>query len=146
MSYLVVLKKEKVVIFLALLAVLLIVPFFPNRIISGTIVNASLFIAARYLGLRGIILSCVPSAIAVVSGLLPMYFAPLIPYIMISNAVLMGIVRYIKNYWLGLSLAAILKGSIIFIALRLFGGELAFLPFCYTILFGGAIAYIFLRK
>ncbi len=86
------LNKPKIislVYFSALLAVSIIAPFFHFQPITGPIVNACLFIATALLGTQaGIMLGLLPSLVALSVGTLPTPLAPMIPFIMASNAIL----------------------------------------------------------
>jgi len=62
-----------------------------NQWITGTMVNAILFLAAKRLPLaNALTIAVFPSTIALLRGLLPAPMAMLIPYIIISNAILIA--------------------------------------------------------
>jgi hypothetical protein len=91
--------------FIGLMAVVAIIPhYIHSQWITGPIVNAALFLAVMTIGTaNAIAIGLVPSVIALASGLLPAPLAPMIPFIMISNAILVLIFSYFKkmNYWSG---------------------------------------------
>lgn len=103
--------------FIALIGVATIVPLFHQQMITGPIVNATLFIATIILGTQaGILVGLIPSIIALSVGTLPAPLAPMVPYIMISNAILIvtfGLLRN-KNYWLAVGVASFLKFLFLF--------------------------------
>jgi riboflavin transporter len=108
----------KAAIFLGLLATATIVPMFVHsQPITGPIVNATLFIAAAFLGTEAaIMVGLIPSVIALSFGLFPAILAPMIPFIMISNALMIVVFGLIqkKNYWLGVISASLLKFVFLF--------------------------------
>ena len=75
--------------FLALVSVATILPFFiHSQLITGTIINATLILALFLTGLRSaLLISFLPSTIALGSGLLPLVLAPAIPFIIASNII-----------------------------------------------------------
>lgn len=76
--------------FVGLMGIAIVLPrFIHNQFITGPIVNATLFLGAYYLGNGGaIMVGLVPSVVALSAGLLPLPLAPMVPFIMISNAIL----------------------------------------------------------
>lgn len=76
--------------FVGLMAVAIVLPrFIHNQFITGPIVNATLFLAAYYLGSGpAMLVGLVPSVTALSAGLLPLPLAPMVPFIMVSNAIL----------------------------------------------------------
>ncbi|NIA02471.1 MAG: iron hydrogenase, partial [Nitrospirae bacterium] len=68
--------------------------------------------AAATLGAQAAILvGLIPSIIALSSGLLPPVLAPMIPFIMLSNAILIMTYTHLKkrNYWLNIAIAGTIK-------------------------------------
>lgn len=94
-----------------LLALLVIPPFFiHNQFITGPLVNAILLSSAVIgSGTVGVTYGLLPSTIALTSGLLPSPLAPMVPFIMLGNAIYVVIFKYFyaKN-----TLIAIFTGSI----------------------------------
>jgi len=147
--------------FIALLGIAVVAPLFHIQWLTGPIVNAMLFIAVVLLGSQNaILLAILPSPIALGVGLLPAPLAPMIPFIMISNVIMILGFHYLrdKNFWLGVGVASILKfiflwsTSYLVIDLLL-KKELAIQisqimswPQLYTALIGGLIAYLFLKS
>jgi hypothetical protein len=106
------LTKTNVTVFLFLLAVATLAPYTRNQFISGTIVNCTLLITTATLGIRaGLLISILPSTIALATGLLPSVLAPMIPFVILGNAVLILVFNYLKNinYWLGAVVGAAIK-------------------------------------
>lgn len=105
--------------FLLALGGVMLAPLFPNQFISGPIVNAVLFIVTVMLGLRsGILLCFIPSLIALGAGLLPPIFAPFVPFIMLSNIIMVALFHNLrlKNYWLGAGAGSVAKFVFLFAA------------------------------
>ena len=103
--------------FATLIGVATIVPLFHYQPVTGPIVNATLFIAAATLGpQRAILIGLVPSMIALSAGLLPAVLAPMIPFIMLSNAILIMTFSALKkkNYWLNVAIGSTLKFIFLF--------------------------------
>jgi len=86
------------------LAIAILAPYFGNQFITGTFVNAMFFIAVVMVGIEYAFFLClIPSLISIYTGLLPLILAPIIPFIMTGNAILILIFNkfYKKNFWLG---------------------------------------------
>ena len=147
-------------IFSFLLIASTIAPLLNQQAITGSIVNAMLFMAAIILGREAaILLGLIPSLIALASGLLPSVLAPMIPLIIIGNTILILIFSQLrkKNYWLAVSTASLLKFLFLFgtssvVINLLIKKEVAVKvatmmswPQLFTALAGGLLAYIFLR-
>lgn len=98
--------------FTALLGVSVMAPFVGSQPITGTIVNAVLIVAAVILGKKeAITIGTFPSLMSVVTGLLIPAVVPLIPFIILSNIILIlafDIFRR-KNYWKGVIYGSIAK-------------------------------------
>lgn len=147
-------------LFLVLLGGVMLAPLFPNQFISGPMVNALLIIVTVMLGLRsGIILSFVPSLMALFGGLLPALFMPFVPFIMLSNIILVVFFHFLrlKNYWLAACSASVAKFIFLTVASQLFfnffmhqslAKTAAFMMSwnqLYSALLGSIIAYAFLK-
>jgi len=75
--------------FVAMVAVAVVIPFAKFQPVVGSVVNATLFLSVYYLGISGgIMVGLLPSVISLSVGLLPLVLAPVIPFIMLSNALL----------------------------------------------------------
>ena len=84
--------STKVLVFAILLGVSVAVPYLKNQLVTGSIVNATLFLAVVTLGLReAIMIGLIPSLISISVGLLPIVLAPMLPFIMLGNATLVSI-------------------------------------------------------
>lgn len=159
-----VLDREKILAigkFAILLGLSVSAPLFNIQLITGPMVNALLFIATILIGpYSAIIIGALPSAFALSVGLLPVVLAPMIPFVIISNAILVLFFHYFqkKNYWLGVFTASILKYIFLFIVSQILinllikGGSVARVvvvmmswPQLATALLGGFIAYLFLK-
>lgn len=110
---------RSIVWFVALLSTVLIVPhYIHNQFITGSIVNATLFLAVTQLGVgNAIMIGLLPSVVALTSGLLPLPLAPMVPFIMISNAIMIITFSNFKkiNYWAGIFGGALFKYAFLFL-------------------------------
>ena len=156
------LPKAKAVVFALFLGIAIIVPsFIHSQWITGPIVNAMLILATVIIGpTEAILLGLMPSAIALSTGLLPIALAPMVPFIMIGNAVLVVLFHYLRgqNFALSLGLSALLKFaflhlSVVFIMSALLQNEivskLAIMmswPQFVTAVAGGIIVYPIIKS
>lgn len=153
--------------FLSLAGVATILPFFLHlQWVTGPIVNAILIIALFLVGIRSAVVICLlPSLMALSGGLLPAILAPVVPFIMIGNVILVLSIDWVYNnfkdvvrgYWLGVVVGAGLKfiflfASVHFISRLLIKQELAIKvaqmmswPQFATAVIGGMIAWILLK-
>ena len=94
-----------------LLFIVSLAPVINHQLITGTIVNATLFVSVMIFGVYpALFIAFVPGLIALVSGLLPMVMAPIIPFIVISNIILVLTFNTMKfNYWIKVISASFLK-------------------------------------
>ena len=120
--------KTKMLIFSALT---LIAAFLPtvihSQFITGPLVNMSLILATFLVGpFEAVFLGLMPSVLALTSGLLPLPLAPVVPFIMISNAILVGVYYYFGRKKIGFSIlaASSLKFLFLFGIARLLAGVL----------------------
>ncbi|MFH0969771.1 MAG: iron hydrogenase [Patescibacteria group bacterium] len=142
--------------FTALLGISIAAPFFHFQAITGTIVNAALIVAVVMLGKKeAITIGMFPSLISVVTGLLAPAVAPLIPFIILGNALLIFAFSVLRkeSYWKGIVAGSILKFSFLFFAAailsEIFEGKnfakIAMTMFSWqqllTALSGGIVAY-----
>ncbi len=143
-----------------LLAIITFAPLLGNQYITGTIVNAALLVSVIVLGFRKTLFLCfLPSIISLASGLLSAVLAPMIPFIIAGNILLVYVFNLLrkKNYWLGLVPAALLKFSLLFfmsnVLIGLFikgqvASNIAVMmswPQLITAVSGGIIAYFIVR-
>ncbi|MDD5054819.1 MAG: hypothetical protein PHZ00_00955 [Candidatus Peribacteraceae bacterium] len=92
-------SKQRVLIF-SILWLLSVAPFFllHSQWITGPFVNAVLILATVILGpAEAMVIGLFPSAIALASGLLPLPLAPMVPFIMIGNAVYVGVFHAVRR-------------------------------------------------
>jgi predicted lysophospholipase L1 biosynthesis ABC-type transport system permease subunit len=93
-----------------------IAPLFGQQLVTGTIVNAALFLAVLSAGFRAAaVVAIIPSLIALAAGTLPAAMAAMVPYIMASNIALAGIFSRLRktNYWLAAAVAVSAKFGIL---------------------------------
>jgi len=155
------LRKTKGLIFISLLAIASIIPaFLHSQWITGPLVNAALILTCVLVGpTEAVILGLVPSTVALSTGLLPFPLAPMVPFIMIGNAILVLSFHYLgkQNFLLRLSLGAFLKFiflhfSVSLIVSTMLRSELATKlsimmswPQFYTAMIGGIAVYGILK-
>lgn len=153
--------------FVGLAGIALFLPFFIHlQWLTGPIVNAILILILFLVGIRSaMVVALVPSLMALSGGLLPAILAPVVPFIMISNAIFVlsidRIYDWSKNmnrgYWLGVLAGAFLKFvflyfSVSFITKLLIKQDLAVKvmqmmswPQFATAIMGGMIAWVILK-
>jgi hypothetical protein len=145
--------------FLALLAVAVSAPALGSQLLTGTLVNAALFVATAWLGVgAALLIGIIPSIVSSVTGLLPAMMAPMVPFIMLGNAVLIlsfSMLRK-KSYWGGAVAGSLLKFAFLSVVssylITSFVGEKAAdkialmmsTPQLYTALSGALLAYVVL--
>lgn len=158
------LNKSKVISlaqFAILLGVSIVAPLFHFQPLTGPIVNAALFIATVILGAQSaILIGFLPSLIALAVGTLPAPLAPMVPFIMVSNTILIVTFGHLKekNFWAAVVTASILKFLFLFstsyIVVQLatqpkIASKIAIMmswPQLLTALAGGIIAWLLLKK
>ncbi len=89
-----------------------VAPYFGNQLITGSIINTLLFISVSLMGIESALLLClIPSLISIYTGLLPLALAPMIPFIMTGNALMVLVFWRLKKkgFWLGVVPAALVK-------------------------------------
>jgi hypothetical protein len=109
--------STRVLVFAVLLGVSVAAPYLKNQLVTGSIVNATLFMAVATLGLReAIMIGLIPSLISISVGLLPIVLAPMIPFIMLGNATLVSVFDLFpkKNQKIGFIIAAVAKFAVIY--------------------------------
>jgi hypothetical protein len=153
--------------FLTLSGIATFLPFFIHiQWITGPIINAILIIVLLLIDYKSALLvSVVPSFMALAGGLLPFFLAPLIPFIILGNILFVTSVRWFyenikndnKGYWLGVFIGAGLKYLLIFISALVLKQFILEIPFSiaitkligwaqfYTAVIGGIIAYGILK-
>ena len=158
------LDKSKVIIklvaFVIFLSIAIVAPFIKIQLITGSIVNAVLFISTATLGIgAGVLIGFLPSMISAFAGLLPIPLLPMIPYIIMGNAILVltfGLLQK-KKFLLGVISGSTLKFAFLFLTssfivsrfiekpLPLVIINMMAWPQLITALIGGIIAYLILR-
>lgn len=94
-----------------------------NQWITGTVVNAVLFIACYRVGIvNAIFVGLLPSVIALMRGLLPLPMAAILPYIMLGNAAMVSTFALIKvdSLMIRVLASSLLKFGILFFAATYF--------------------------
>lgn len=154
--------------FLTLASIAVFIPFFVHvQWLTGTIVNAILIIVLFTVGIRGALVLCLmPSLMALSGGLIPPILAPIVPFIMIANVLLVLIIDRsyfyfkdnLKGYWTGLIVGSLLKFVFLYFSLNIISNllikqelmakvaQMMSWPQLATALTGGFIAWIFLKK
>ena len=154
--------------FVSLAAVATFLPFFIHlQWVTGPIVNAILIITLFLIGIRSaFVIALIPSVVALGSGLLPAPLAPMIPFIMMGNVILVLAVdwfsRNIKNaekgYWMGVGMGALLKFALLYYSADIVIGlllkqqlavkvaQMMSWPQFATAVAGGVLAWGFLRS
>lgn len=144
---------------LAVIVPVLLAHTIQNQWIVGTLVNCLLFLAAIKTGvLNASLVAVAPSAVAFARGLLPAILAPAIPYIIVSNILLVVVVavlhRSIKSSAITIAAASLVKFLFLIIAASLFlapvvaGSPLVFMlgmPQLFTAIAGGLLAMFILK-
>jgi len=154
--------RTRIITFTSLLAIATVVPFFiHSQYITGPLVNFILFTAVILLGpFEAVLLGIIPSTVALASGLLPLPLAPMIPFIMVGNALLVAVFYYTRKigFIKSVILASLLKflflHSIVTLLMSTLLAEklvanLAIMmswPQFVTAVAGGVVAYMFLKK
>ncbi|MCG2689881.1 hypothetical protein L6252_01195 [Candidatus Parcubacteria bacterium] len=144
----------------ALLAISVVAPLFHFQIITGPIVNAMLFLAVLFLPIEGALMLCLlPSLIALSVGALPVALAPMVPFIMTSNAILVMAFTSLKkkNFMAAVIFASFLKFIFLlltsYLVLELITqkqiaqkvAQMMSYPQLITALTGGLLAFIILK-
>jgi hypothetical protein len=145
---------------LAAFGIIMLLAILPTQMVSGPLVNATLFIVCVLISRRSaILIALVPSPIALLSGVLPFVLAPMIPFIMLGNILMIYGFDYLykKNFWYGVGLGAFIKFVFLYATSQLMihyfltGSvpiKIAVMmswPQLFTALLGGILAYFFLK-
>lgn len=153
--------RKDLAITAGLVGVVTIAPLFGQQLVTGTIVNAALFLAVALIGFRAAAaVAIVPSLVALASGTLPVIMASMVPYIMVSNIALAGIfsLLYKSNYWRAAVIAVLgkfailtLSASVVLTMINQGGIQLALAsmmgwPQLITATFGAILANIVILK
>lgn len=103
-----------------------ILPFFFHvQLVTGPLINAMLILATVILGLRwALVLSIIPSIMALAGGLLLPFMAPVVPFIILSNMLMVALVNYFytrdgnanNGYWKGVLSGALGKSFFLMVA------------------------------
>lgn len=112
--------KEYVLLgqFTIFLSLAIFAPFLNNQLITGTIVNSLLIASVFVFGIGGAsLLAFLPSSVSLFLGLLPMAMAPMIPFIILSNLILIGAVNILKskNYLTAGIFGAVAKAGFLYV-------------------------------
>jgi len=94
--------NRELILTVALVGAVAMAPLFGQQLVTGTIVNATLFAAVMMVGFRAAAaVAVIPSLIALAAGTLPAAMAAMIPYIMASNIALAGIFAFLRRFGYG---------------------------------------------
>lgn len=150
----------QVQLYLSLLIAIAVVPLFiHNQAFTGVFVNFILIFTCLKIGIRSSVsLAFVPSVAAVSSGLFPLPLAPMIPFIIAGNILLVTIIHFFKrNYVVSLPIAALTKFAFLYSATHFLAQH--FLPEMFlnkmmvmmswpqfaTAMVGGVFAYLIMK-
>lgn len=136
-----------------------VAPYFGNQLVTGSVVNALLFISVFTIGVESAFMLClIPSLISIYTGLLPLALAPMIPFIMTGNALLVLVFSKFgkSNFWAGAIPAAFVKFIFIYgvgtllanSVLHGIASKVALMiswPQLVTALSGACLAFMFLK-
>jgi hypothetical protein len=153
--------------FLALFGILTVLPLLIHiQWLTGPIVNAVLILILFIIGKREALIAClVPSMIALASGLLPLVLAPVVPFLMLGNAIFVLLIdnvysrfkNEVQGYWLGIGAGSFAKFVFIFFCGQIVGrfflsGKLSIAvvqivswPQFVTAFLGGMLAWVILK-
>lgn len=161
--------------FAILLTIAIVAPLFHFQPITGPIVNATLFLGTLLLPIEYALMLCLlPSLVALSVGALPAVLAPMIPFIMVSNTILVVVfsegVQLLRSHspkelnslhslrlFLAVIFASVLKFLFLFstsyIIIHLIAqqpiaqkaAQMMSWPQLITALLGGAIAYLTIK-
>lgn len=111
--------RRKVSILIPAIIMLMVPTFVHHQMITGTLVNATLLIVAFTLGpMEAMLLGFIPSLAALSGGLLPLLLAPVIPYIMVSNAIYIYLftkLSHLNKFW-ALLTASVVKFGFLYVS------------------------------
>lgn len=118
---------NKVFIFGILFLIALIVPLFiHSQWITGPLINALLILTCVLVGpMEAMLLGIIPSTAAMTSGLLPLPLAPMVPFIILSNAIFIAGFHYMgkSKKWMGVIGGAALKYAFLFLTVQFLAGK-----------------------
>ncbi len=153
--------KTKIILFISYLVIISIVPvFLHTQWLTGPLVNGLLILTLLTVGLsEALVLSLIPSTVALSAGLLPLPLAPMVPFIIISNAIFVLGFYYLKpiNNYFALITSAFLKFIFLFLTVQFLMstmlsdkliGKLSIMmswPQFITAIVGGLIAFAIIK-
>lgn len=92
-------------------------PLLKEQFFTGIVVNAALILTVALLGVKeGLLVGILPSSIALATGLLPPVLAPMVPFVILGNTILVISFGYLKNinFWAGTVVGSILKFAFLY--------------------------------
>ncbi len=113
--------------FAFLSVIVLVSPLVFSQPVTGSFVNAALFLSAVFFGFRreSVAIATVPSLVAVATGQLPVVLAPIVPFIMAGNLLLVFLadrgLRKSVPFFPTAILAATVKATFLFCVASVFG-------------------------
>lgn len=102
--------------FIVLLMAAIFAPAINVQLLTGTLVNATLFLGAVLIGVpAAILIGIIPSLVSSVTGLLPAVMLPMVPFIILGNAVLIVIFAVLRkrSYFRAVILASLAKFALL---------------------------------
>jgi hypothetical protein len=147
--------------FILILGLAIFAPLIGMQSVTGIMVNALLFIGTVILGIRGaMLIAIVPSVVSLSIGFFPIALAPIVPFIIMGNILLISTFNWIykRNFWGGIITASAVKfvfiyGMSLLIVNFVIKSEIAQKiaaimgwPQLLTALAGGVVAYLFLKS
>ncbi len=141
------------------LIIVSLAPLAGNQAVTGTIVNSILYLTTFTLGIYpAIFIAFIPSIISLGLGFLPATMMFMIPFIIISNIIMVVVFNYLKSkYWIKVMSASFLKFGFLFLTSYLLfnfflsekaSSSMAIMmswPQLFTAVSGGLIAYVLLK-
>jgi hypothetical protein len=161
------LNAAKLTQFMALAGTATLLPFYIHlQWVSGPIVNAILIITLFLVGIRSALVLCmVPSLMALSGGLLPAVMAPVVPFIMLSNMIMVLTIDWVynnfkddvKGFFTGIGVASFVKFAFLYLSVGAISkllikqefvakvAQMMSWPQFATALAGGLLAFVVLR-
>lgn len=92
---------KEAISFVFLTGAAVLAPLLGVQAVTGSVVNATLFLGVLLTGVQGAVFVAIfPSLIALSSGLLPPVLAPMVPFIIMGNVILIFTFDHFKNHFL----------------------------------------------
>jgi hypothetical protein len=121
-------SRNAAIMLAAFIGIATFAPYMKEQLVTGTIVNAMLFAGVALMGANeGLLIGLVPSSMALAIGLLSPAMAPMIPFIIVGNALLVLTFNFTRkiNYWLGVLTGSLMKFGFLFLTSSIVAGFFA---------------------